>query len=167
MQMLFSAIKVPLLLLATFGLSLPSYFVINSLLGLREDVGAAVRALLATQACLTVVLCALSPFTLFFYASFRGYQEATLFNGVMFAVASVSGQLLLRRLYRPLVARDARHRGLLRLWLVIYCFVGIQMGWLLRPFIGAPEVPTRFLREDTWGNAYVIVAQRIWDLLTR
>jgi len=55
LQMLYSAIKVPLLLLATFGLSLPSYFVINSLLGLREDVGVAVRALLATQACLTVV----------------------------------------------------------------------------------------------------------------
>ena len=27
---------------------------------------------------------------------------------------------------------------MLRTWLVIYVFVGIQMGWVLRPFIGDP-----------------------------
>ncbi|WP_224364687.1 hypothetical protein [Hyalangium versicolor] len=167
LQMLYAAVKVPLLLLATFGLSLPSYFVINSLLGLREDLGVAVRALLATQACLTVVLCALSPFTLFWYVSYQGYEEATLFNALTFAAASSSGQMLLRRLYQPLIARDARHRALLRLWLVIYAFVGIQMGWLLRPFIGIPGMPTRFFREDTWSNAYVFVAGRIWEVFSR
>ncbi|HYH96113.1 hypothetical protein [Hyalangium sp.] len=167
LQMFYSALKVPLLLLATFGLSLPSYFVINSLLGLREDLGVAVRALLATQACLTVVLCALAPLTLTWYASYQAYEEATLFNALTFAVASVSGQVLLRRLYRPLIARDVRHRALLRLWLIIYAFVGIQMGWLLRPFIGIPGAPTRFLREDTWSNAYVFIANRIWEVLTR
>lgn len=141
LQMLYSAIKVPLLLLATFGLSLPSFVVVNSLLGLREDLGAAVRALLATQACLTLVLCSLAPLTLTWYASDQAYEEATLFNALTFAIASASGQLLLRRLYRPLIARDIRHRTLLRLWLIIYAFVGIQMGWLLRPFIGIPAEP--------------------------
>lgn len=167
LQMLYAAVKVPLLLLATFGLSLPSYFVINSLLGLREDLGTAVRALLATQACLTLVLCALAPFTLFWYVSYRGYEEATLFNALTFAAASGSGQVLLRRLYQPLIARDVRHRALLRLWLIIYAFVGIQMGWLLRPFIGIPGTPTRFLREDSWGNAYIFVAGRIWEVINR
>jgi hypothetical protein len=166
LQMLFSAIKVPLLLLATFSLSLPSYFVLNTLLGLRNDVGDAIRALLATQAGLTIILCAFAPFTLFWYASFAGYEGAVFFNTLMFASASVAGQFLLRRLYRPLIARDLRHRALLRLWLLIYAFVGIQMGWLLRPFIGDPSLPTRFLREDPWGNAYVLTAQRIWQLFT-
>ena len=27
---------------------------------------------------------------------------------------------------------------MLRTWLVIYVFVGIQMGWVLRPFVGSP-----------------------------
>jgi hypothetical protein len=151
-------------LLATFSLSLPSYFVLNTLLGLRNDVGDAIRALLATQAGLTIILCAFAPFTLFWYASFAGYEGAVFFNTLMFACASVAGQFLLRRLYRPLIARDLRHRALLRLWLLIYAFVGIQMGWLLRPFIGDPSLPTRFLREDPWGNAYVLTAQRIWQL---
>ena len=85
----------------------------------------------------------------------------------MFGVASVSAQLLLRRLYRPLIDRDPRHRLLLRLWLVIYVFVGIQMGWVLRPFIGSPFAESRFFREGAFSNAYVVVGNLIWDVLTR
>jgi hypothetical protein len=64
-------------------------------------------------------------------------------------------------------ARNRRHRVLLRTWLVVYAFVGIQMGWVLRPFVGAPGMPVQFFREEAWGNAYVIVARMIWDVITR
>ena len=36
-QVVYSAVKVPFLLFTTFVLSLPSFFVINTLLGLRAD----------------------------------------------------------------------------------------------------------------------------------
>ena len=78
----------------------------------------------------------------------------------MFGVASVAAQWMLRRFYRPLIARNPRHRLLLRTWLVIYAFVGIQMAWVLRPFVGAPHAPTRFFRQEAWGNAYVELADR-------
>ncbi len=39
-------------------------------------------------------------------------------------------------------------------WIVIYVFVGIQMGWVLRPFIGDPRTPVQFFREGSWSNAY-------------
>ena len=55
-QLLYSAIKTPLLLLATFVISLPSFFVLNTLFGLRRDFREAVRALAAAQAGLAVVL---------------------------------------------------------------------------------------------------------------
>ncbi len=66
---------------------------------------------------------------------------------------------MLRRAYRPLIARDVRHRSLMRGWLLIYAFVGIQMAWVLRPFVGSPTSPTRFFRAEAWGNAYVEVAR--------
>jgi hypothetical protein len=166
-QVVYSAVKVPLLLLATLALSLPSFFVLNTLLGLRADFAQAVRALAASQAALTIILVSLSPFTLFFYASSTDYQAAILFNAAMFAVASVGAQFLLRREYRTLVARDPRHRWMLRGWLLVYAFVGIQMGWLLRPFLGALNQPVQFFRADTWDNAYVIVARMIWSVLAR
>jgi hypothetical protein len=55
---------------------------------------------------------------------------------------------------------------MLRTWIVIYVFVGIQMGWVLRPFIGSPLAPTQFFREGSWSNAYVFVLQLIWDVIS-
>lgn len=151
LQIAYSAIKVPMLLGVTFVLTLPSFFVLNSVLGLRADFGD--------------VLAALAPFTAVWYLSSGDYHEAILFNAAMFAVASVAAQRLLRRHYRPLVARDLRHRWLVRIWIGVYAFVGVQMGWVLRPFVGSPWEPVRFFREGAWGNAYVVVAEMIADVL--
>jgi hypothetical protein len=164
-QVAYSALKVPLLLLATLALSLPSYFVTNTLLGLRADFVGALRAIVASQAALTIVLAALAPLTVFWYASSAHYQAAILFNATMFAVASLASQVVLSRGYRPLIARNPKHRWLLRTWIMIYAFVGIQMGWTLRPFVGAPSEPVRFFRGGDFENAYVIVARMAWETL--
>lgn len=163
-QVIYSALKVPLLLLATFALSLPSFFVINTLAGLRVDFPQALRALVATQAGLTMILASFAPFTALWYLSYGNYRAAVLFNAFMFGTASLAAQRLLRSFYRPLIERNPRHRSLLWLWLTIYAFVGIQMGWILRPFVGDPNSPTHFFRREVWGNAYVIIAKLFWHL---
>jgi len=165
LQVLFSAVKVPFLLAVTFGVSLPSFSVMNTLLGVREDFTRVLGALLASQAALTVVLGALAPFTGFWYASTANHDLALLFNGAMFALASLAAQWVLRRRYGPLIARNPRHRTLLRVWLGIYVFVGIQMAWVLRPFVGHPDLPVQFFRTDAWGNAYEFVARLLWRAL--
>ena len=161
-QMFYSAVKVPLLLSVTFCLILPSFYVLNSLLGLRQDFDRAISAVFGAQAVLTVILAALVPFCAFVYVCGCSYDDAIAFNGLMFSVASIGGQFALRRSFRPLVAQDRRHRWTLRAWLAIYVFVGIQMGWTLRPFIGNPYMPTRFLRTEALSNAYVAVAKILW-----
>jgi hypothetical protein len=165
-QAAYSAVKVPLLMMTTFLLSLPSFFVLNTLFGLRDDFARVVWALLSTQAVLTIILSALAPFTAFWYVSGSSYQIAILFNGMMFAVASFSAQWMLRREYMSLIDSNPKHRWMLRTWIVIYVFVGIQMGWVLRPFIGSPLAPTQFFREGSWSNAYVFVLQLIWDVIS-
>ena len=167
LQLVYSGLKVPLLLLVTFALSVPSFFVLNTLLGVRADFGRALRALVATQAVLTIVLASLAPFTALWYASSGAYRPAILFNAAMFALASFAAQGLLRRWYAPLIARNPRHRVLLRTWIVIYAFVGVQMAWVLRPFVGDPGQPTRFFRQGAWGNAYVEVARMVIEVISR
>jgi hypothetical protein len=54
---------------------------------------------------------------------------------------------------------------MLRLWLLIYVFVGIQMAWILRPFVGSPLSETRFFREEAFTNAYIAVSRLIWNVL--
>ena len=162
-QPLYSAVKVPILLGVTFALSLPSFFVLNRLLGVGADFPLVLRGLIATQATLTLVLASFAPLTALWYASFSNYNGALVVNIVAFTVASASAQMMLRRWYRPLLARNGRHRALFRTWLLIYAFIGIQMGWTLRPFIGSPGSPTRFFRQHAWGNAYIEVG----DILAR
>lgn len=160
-QIVYSAMKLPLLLAVAFLISLPSFFVINTVVGVRHDFGRVVSALLASQAVLTVTLCSLAPLTVFWYASSRNHEWNLLFNGIVFAIASGAGQIVLRRHYAPLIAEAPVHARLLKLWLLIYAVVGIQTAWVLRPFIGDPTRATQFLRDDPWTNAYVWLARMI------
>lgn len=155
----YSAIKVPLLLGTTTLICLPGYFVLNTVLGLRDDFRAALQAILAGQAALAIALASLAPLTLVWYASDVSYRAALLFNAGAFLIATLAGQAVMLRYYRPLIARDARHRLGLAAWLGLYAFVGIQMGWMLRPFIGAPGEPPQFFRPEPFTNAYVVVAR--------
>lgn len=164
-QMLYSAIKAPILLTGSFVITLPTFFVLCTLLGLRQDFGVAVRALFAAQAGLAITLASLAPLTLLCYASTVSHSQSLAFNGLMFALASMAGQALLRAHYRPLIARNPRHRPMLLAWGVVYVFVAIQLAWPLRPFLGSRGLEVQFLREDAWGNAYVEVAKLVWRVL--
>lgn len=166
-QLIYSGAKVPLLLIVTFLLCLPSFFVINTVAGLRDDFSQVLRAVVATQSGVTVVLACLAPFTAFFYLSCSDYRLALLFNGFMFFIATVSSQIIVRRYYNPLIKRSPTHRHLRTAWYFLYIFVGIQMAWVLRPFIGDPNAPVAFFRSDAWGNAYLIVGKLIIDALKR
>lgn len=160
LQVFYSAVKTPLLIVGSFAVSLPTFFVLSTLLGLRGDFGRAVRALVAGQAATAVTLASLAPGTLLFYASTRGYQEALLMNGALFAVATLAGQVVLRSHFRRFAG--SRARRVLLAWGVAYVLVAVQLAWLLRPFIGAPGAEVRFFRPDAWDNAYVIVARLVW-----
>ncbi|MGC3966400.1 MAG: hypothetical protein QM775_03210 [Pirellulales bacterium] len=72
---------------------------------------------------------------------------------------------MLRGHYRLLIARNRRHRVLMWVWLGLYAFVGIQMGWMLRPFIGSLDAAVEFFRRESLDNAYVIVIRLIADVL--
>ncbi|MEZ6196126.1 MAG: hypothetical protein R3F20_10445 [Planctomycetota bacterium] len=157
LQMLYSGVKVPLLLGVSTIICVPSFYVLNSVMGLRDDFSAALRGILAAQAVLAVCLLAMAPWPVLVYVSTEDYVLATNFNGIPFLLGALAGQSVLARHYRPLIARDARHRVPRNLWLLLYVFVSIQFAWVLRPFIGNPAQETEFLREDAWSNAFVAI----------
>lgn len=161
LQILYSALKLPLLLGLSTAICLPNFYAVNAVLGLRDDFGAALRGVLATQATVAVVLASLSPLVALIYVSSDSYPLAIVGNGVLFAVAALGGQVTLARHYEVLIARNARHLWARRTWLVLYVFVAIQLAWMLRPFVGAPEMATSFFRSGPWSNAYVVVLRAL------
>ena len=165
LQMLYSGSKVPLLILATLLVALPSFFILNTLVGLRHQFKESLKAIVLAQAGLVIILVSLAPITLFVYVSVspmpQGYSLAVLWNAFAFGGASISSQLLLQRNYRQLIRQNPRHRWMVRLWIFVYAFVGIQMAYVLRPFIGSPNNSISFFREDPFENAYVRILQLI------
>jgi hypothetical protein len=163
---LFAAVKVPLLLVLTTALCVPSFFVVNTVLGLRDDFGAAWHALIAAQATLGLVLGTLAPIAVFQSLSVHDPYAQTLFDAALFASATWGAQQVLARLYAPLIARDARHRHALRGWLVLYAFAGVQVAWTLRPFRGTEGFAVQFLRPEAFEqNAYVVLLEHAARLL--
>lgn len=158
LQALYSACKVPLLIGGATLVCVPNFYVVNMLLGLRDDWHRACRGILAAQGTATIALVALSPCTLVLYASSDHYELCLVGNGLVFAIATGAGQVTSNRHYRPLIAGNPRHRIARATWVTLYVFVAIQMAWVLRPFLGAAGLPTQFFRDDAWTNAYVAVA---------
>lgn len=155
----FSAVKVPALILVTTAVCLPAFFVLNTVAGLRDDFGRAVRAVLSGQAAMALALASLAPFTRFAYENDISHPAAQLFNAAMFTVATAVGQAIMLRHYRAIIASnwsaEDRHRLMLWAWIVMYVFTGIQTGWILRPYIGVPGLDVRFFRADAFTNAYM------------
>jgi hypothetical protein len=59
----------------------------------------------------------------------------------------------------------AKHtRTVFRCWVVLFALVGAQMGWVLRPFIGSPELPFTWFRERN-SNFFAGVFRALGDLL--
>lgn len=153
----FVAIKSPMLIVVTTLIVLPGFFVLNSVAGLRDDFRDALRAILIGQAGLTLSLASLAPVTQFIYLTGVSHRLATLTNAGMFTIAATVAQVVMFRWYKPLIAKSKAHLAMLGLWLVMYAFVGMQMGWILRPFIGNPKMAPAFFREDAFTNAYVVI----------
>jgi hypothetical protein len=156
---LYSAIKMPLLVLVTAGLCVPAFFVLNTIAGLRADFPRAVRSILAAQAAFALTLASLAPITRFIYLAGLTHRFAILTNALMFTIATCMAQVILWRWYRPLREANPRHSLMLWAWVTLYAFVGIQMGWMLRPFVGKPTAPVQFFRTEGFSNAYLEVVR--------
>jgi hypothetical protein len=137
--------------------------VLNTAFGLRDDFRHALRAILASQASLALTLLSLAPVTLLAYWSNVEHHQAVLFNAAMFTLATLVAQVVMFRWYSKLIQKEPKHRIMLIAWLFLYAFVGMQMGWMLRPFIGGLGVQPTFLREEPFTNAYIA----IWNLINR
>jgi hypothetical protein len=58
----------------------------------------------------------------------------------------------------------ASWRIVVRLWIIVYAFVGSQMAWTLRPFIGAPSMDFELFRQ-LGGNFYANIMASIGEIL--
>jgi hypothetical protein len=166
-----SAMKVPMLLLLTLGVCFPAIVVSTLLCGIRLEVMQILRLFVLVLALHAVILVSAAPIIAFFGIG-SDYHFLKLLNVGLFAASGLFSMIVLRAATVQ-VAWVASRSGaaasnLFLGWVVLYGFVGCQMAWLLRPFIGSPGLPFEFLRRKTGGlSFYSAVVVSVAELLHR
>jgi hypothetical protein len=141
-QAIASAIKLPALYLLTLLLCLPALFFFDVVGGSKQTFGQYLCLLLASMSAISVMLFGFAPISLFFRFSMNDYNFFKLLNVIILAASSFVG---IQFFYRGmLLINDVknlpkqRRKLSIKVWLILYGFVGSQLGWTLRPFFGSP-----------------------------
>jgi hypothetical protein len=167
-QALSSAVKLPLLFLATLVVCSPTLYFFNLIFGSKQSLTQNFTVILTAIAVTAVLLLSFSPIVLFFLLTTSQYQFFKLLNVGVFTIAGLVGVIFLSQGMRVVSAAGqegaAARRNVVRLWILIYAFVGSQMAWTLRPFIGAPGLPFELFRQ-LGGNFYANIFASIGEIL--
>jgi hypothetical protein len=151
LHMFYVATKVPLLLLGTLVIGLPSMVILGRFIGCPLSLSGAASLTLSSIARTSVVLAALAPATAYFAFTLpaRGaivYRAVVLSQVFAFVVAGFVGVTALRGRLASVVENRARHARIVILWIALYSFVGAQLTWIVRPFLGNPGAPVEYFR---------------------
>jgi hypothetical protein len=167
-QALSSAAKLPILFLATLIVCSPTLYFFNVLFGSSQSLTQNIALILTAITVTAVLLLSFAPIMLFFLLTTSHYQFFKLLNVAVFAISGSTGVLFLSQGMKVVSAsgnEGARgRRSVLRLWILVYAFVGSQMAWTLRPFIGAPSMRFELFRQ-LGGNFYTNIFASIGEIL--
>lgn len=167
-QILASAIKMPILLLGTAALCFPAFFVLQSWRAPRPLAIGESLALQSTMlGAVALVWGSLAPPVLFLVTSTQHYRLSQFLAVVVGAAGGVVGLGVLLSGYRSLCrnAETGRSGGLfLATYFLLFSLIGGQLAWMLRPFIGSPEIGFSFFRplapED--GNFFTFLLHMLF-----
>ena len=175
LQAVYTAIKMPLLIFLTCG----GNALLNGLLAQVLGSGLSFRqtslAILMSFTIAALVLAALSPVAFFIFlntppltsaARGTGHSLTLLCDVIFIAYAGVVANRCLLRLLERRCETPGAARRIFWSWLAGNLFLGAQLSWVLRPFIGTPGLAIEFLRADPLrGNFYEAVFYALRHIL--
>ena len=74
---------------------------------------------------------------------------------VVMGGAGTVGVALLYTSLRRRVPADCRLILMMCLWLAAFAVVGCQLGWIMRPLVGSPNISVEFLRADALESNFL------------
>ena len=170
LQTVSSAIKLPALYLLTLLICLPTLYFMDVVLGSKRTFGQYLALLLASVSMMSVMLFGLAPVTLFFRLSIDDYWFFLLLNIIFLGFTGVVGikffySSMMNLIDKEKLGQAVKNRyKLITGWLFLFSFVGSQLAWTLRPFVGTPEEPFALFREIE-SNFYIQVIYIIGKIL--
>jgi len=170
LQAISSGIKVPILFTLIIIICFPAFFVIQSILGSKLTILQMISVILSGFVMITTILVSFAPIILFFLITGGSYAFIQLLHVAIFVLAGLFGMnSIIEALIFSCEKKNIYPKvgvQVFKFWIVILAFVGAQLAWSLRPFIGAKSLPFQIFREQE-GNIYQSIIYAIGDLLTK
>jgi hypothetical protein len=146
------------------------------LLGLNLPFRRSLSAVLMSFAVTSAIFGAFSPLVAFLLwnaplvgtnsTGLPAYNFILLLQVALVAFAGTAGNLRLFQLLARAGGSRAVARRVLCAWLAGNFLLGSQLSWILRPFVGSPNLPVEFLRRDAFhGNFYETAFHSLQHLL--
>ncbi len=135
-QILYVLVKLPLLLLSALLISGISLIVLLQLFGVRASAADILIFSLHVLTILAITLASLSPVLLLQIAERTNHDVMILW---LLASCAIGGGMAMLRCWQFLRHSLARPLPALAAWVVLYGIVLLQLGWLLRPWVGVVD----------------------------
>ncbi len=166
-QIVSAALKIPFVLIVTLFVTLPLFYIVQLLLGSKLGLWQ-VLALVSSALTLTsIILAAAAPISFFFLLTGGNYYFLHLLHIAVFGFAGLFGMFTLHTGLTVLCESKGVYPrlgiGILRLWVLIFAFVGIQLAWHLRPYVGK-RGENFAIRKQYEGNFYSAVTFAVGKL---
>jgi hypothetical protein len=169
LQAISSGIKVPLLFSLAFLVCFPAFFIIQHVLGSKLGFWQMFKVILAGFVMVALVMVSFAPIVIFFLITGDNYSFLKLLHVAIFGLSGLFGmKTILDALKFSCEKKNVYPKigvVVFRFWIVILAFVGMQLAWNLRPFIGNRELPFELFRKRE-GNFYLSVIRAARDLVT-
>ena len=168
-QAISSGIKVPLLISLALLICFPAFFIIQHILGSRLGFWQMFKIILSGFVLVALVMVSFAPIVIFFLITGDNYSFLKILHVAIFGLSGIFGmKTILDALQFSCEKKNVYPKigvTVFRVWIVILAFVGMQLAWNLRPFIGNRELQFELFRKRE-GNFYLSVIQAATDLVT-
>lgn len=161
-QIVFAAVKLPLLALGTLALSMPAFLAIAKASELALSRQAVVAVSLGAAARFALVLAGLAPVVWLAEGAF-GYHAMVLCVTACCGVAGIAGASLLFRSL-TVAGRWGRVAGVG--FVLVFGVVGAHVSWMLRPFLVHPTTSSVPFVRPVEGDLFRAVARSLGSVVS-
>ncbi len=168
LQAVSSGLKVPAMFTLEIIICFPAFFIIHLILGSKPGFYQMPAIILTGFVLSTTIMVSFAPIVLFFLITGSNYEFLKLLHVGIFILSGIFGMKAIidalkfscekKNIYPKVGVK------VFQFWIIILAFVGMQLAWNLRPFIGSKNKSFEIFREQN-GNFYTAVLQSSLELI--
>lgn len=164
LQALVTGLKIPGLIFLSLLICFPVFYVIQYMLGSKMSLFQMINMILSGFVVQSTIMLSFAPIVIFFMITGNNYSFLKLLHVGIIGFSSIFGMKIILDALKYSCEKSNIYpkKGIkiFKFWVVIFAFVGVQLAWNLRPFVGAKELPFELFREKE-GNFYLAITQSV------